>query len=850
MKKILILFICIGLQTFILNAQNALVSVALDKHTSNVTAYAIDTISNYMISVSSDKTLKIWDAKNLDFVKTIRVPQDNGEFGRLSRCAIKPGGEYAVVSGKTGTIRSNEWVSDNRTYSFYFINLRNGNVIDKAGSFDSEIQCLEFSPSGNLLSVAAIDEQVSLFNSNNMAYMGGVYLEDESIYELNFLNDTTLVIATDYRLHIYNVKYHKEDYAELVLLNKLKYYPLEKIFFSSKANTVYTYFKKKNFLFFNKKYYGEFNVNTLSFNKNDQINRENKDIFEKYSDKSSTISDSIFRTISYRYKLSSHNSFCRFSTLGDSVIIEVNGEQPYCIDLKRYVLTTYDTTYIEHRPYRGIGYYEDHLIRQGKGFYADFNNLVFAYGHTISKRHKRLDRYYDIAIPVPVISLNKLFHTDNYFYAFLSDGTVRWYRYEDGKEMLALFVSKEKEWILWTPEGYYYTPDLAHSKLIEWRMQNYMEVLVKSPKEYRGKYYRMDKIKNVLKQINEGINDNENEDQEKEEFNRINQGSIIPQIKIVDSHFFGVEKDSLYVRYEISNYSVDDFGFARTELYLDGKETNDYLYKDNTTGGELLISLPIFANELGLNLYINDRETSYDILSINRTPDNIGSMYALLFGVRKYNPLIVNYLKSAVNDVQDFKSLLEAQNIKNSNIISLEDKAVSVSSLEEQLCYSQIRQQGDDMTILFFSGHGFYDITSDDYYLLTYNVNSRKDFGKAIKTKWLIQEMNKISGYKVIIVDACYSGRIKSELFKMANSVDISKIAVFASSHEEDVSNDGGHLSRSYYIDKFISGIEDMLASKRVITLYSIQKYLEENAKNSTSWCSQEMKRKVIFKQQ
>jgi len=38
----------------------------------------------------------------------------------------------------------------------------------------------------------------------------------------------------------------------------------------------------------------------------------------------------------------------------------------------------------------------------------------------------------------------------------LGDGTIRWYRWSDGKELLALFVDSEsKAWVAWTPQGYY-----------------------------------------------------------------------------------------------------------------------------------------------------------------------------------------------------------------------------------------------------------------------------------------------------------------------------------------------------------------------------------------------------------
>jgi len=40
--------------------------------------------------------------------------------------------------------------------------------------------------------------------------------------------------------------------------------------------------------------------------------------------------------------------------------------------------------------------------------------------------------------------------------AALGDGTIRWFRMEDGREILALFPHRDgKEWVAWTPDGYY-----------------------------------------------------------------------------------------------------------------------------------------------------------------------------------------------------------------------------------------------------------------------------------------------------------------------------------------------------------------------------------------------------------
>jgi len=54
--------------------------------------------------------------------------------------------------------------------------------------------------------------------------------------------------------------------------------------------------------------------------------------------------------------------------------------------------------------------------------------------------------------------------------AACGDGTLRWFRYSDGRELLALFIHpKTREWVLWTPKGYY-DASPGGDRLIGWHL--------------------------------------------------------------------------------------------------------------------------------------------------------------------------------------------------------------------------------------------------------------------------------------------------------------------------------------------------------------------------------------------
>ena len=71
--------------------------------------------------------------------------------------------------------------------------------------------------------------------------------------------------------------------------------------------------------------------------------------------------------------------------------------------------------------------------------------------------------------------------------AALSDGTIRWYRAEDGVEYLAFFfrpasAESTAEWIAWTPQGYYLSSNNG-DQYIGWHLNRGREG---TPRFYRA----------------------------------------------------------------------------------------------------------------------------------------------------------------------------------------------------------------------------------------------------------------------------------------------------------------------------------------------------------------------------
>ena len=86
------------------------------------------------------------------------------------------------------------------------------------------------------------------------------------------------------------------------------------------------------------------------------------------------------------------------------------------------------------------------------------------------------------------------------------DGTIRWHRWSDGAELLALFVNrKTKAWVAWTPSGYYMASP-GGEDLIGWHVnRGWNQAADFFPaSKFHDKYARADIVDRVLDTLDEG----------------------------------------------------------------------------------------------------------------------------------------------------------------------------------------------------------------------------------------------------------------------------------------------------------------------------------------------------------
>lgn len=121
-------------------------------HTAFIQSLVYDERQQRLITVSDDKTIRVWQLPTLDAVATYRVPIASGYEGQLYTAALSPDGRTLAVAGWTG------WQWDNKG-AIYLLDLASGDITGRITGFDEVIGPLAFSPDGKYLALGLLGRQ-------------------------------------------------------------------------------------------------------------------------------------------------------------------------------------------------------------------------------------------------------------------------------------------------------------------------------------------------------------------------------------------------------------------------------------------------------------------------------------------------------------------------------------------------------------------------------------------------------------------------------------------------------------------------------------------------------------------
>jgi len=117
-------------------------------HTAPIRSIDVDAAERFLVTVSNDKSARVWDLANGQLLQVLRPPLGVGYEGRIEAVAISPDGATVATGGWTGY----EW---DGTPSVYLFERASGRLVRRIPGLPNVILHLAYSPDGRYL-VAAL----------------------------------------------------------------------------------------------------------------------------------------------------------------------------------------------------------------------------------------------------------------------------------------------------------------------------------------------------------------------------------------------------------------------------------------------------------------------------------------------------------------------------------------------------------------------------------------------------------------------------------------------------------------------------------------------------------------------
>ncbi|MBF0466241.1 MAG: caspase family protein [Nitrospirae bacterium] len=443
--------------------------------------------------------------------------------------------------------------------------------------------------------------------------------------------------------------------------------------------------------------------------------------------------------------------------------------------------------------------------------------------------------------------------------AAYADGTIRWYRVSDGKELLAFFPHNDKKrWVLWTPKGYY-DASVGGDDLVGWHLNRGKdkEADFFPASKFRSTYYRPDIVSKVLDTLDE----DEAVRQANEQANRKTQTVTIteklpPVVRILSpSSGAEVANTSLTVRYELR--TQDDAPVTSIKVLVNGErqdsEKGITVKPNEGTSNEVKVTIPGKDSEIAIIAENRNSASEPAIVFVRwcgavKKDDEFvikPKLYILAIGVNRYKDKELRLAYSS-KDATDFAGVMKTQKGKlyrDVEIKVITDENASKVNVLDGLDWIQKQVTSKDIAMVLLSGHGVND-SNGVYYYLPADVDTERLKSTAVPFSEIKSTVSALAGKTLFFIDTCHSGNVMggrkglddingviNELTSAENGAIVFAASTGRQYSLEDPSWGNGAFTKA--VVEGLSGKADMKGSGR-ITVNMLDLYISERVKELT----------------
>jgi hypothetical protein len=441
--------------------------------------------------------------------------------------------------------------------------------------------------------------------------------------------------------------------------------------------------------------------------------------------------------------------------------------------------------------------------------------------------------------------------------AAFADATVRWYRIEDGKELLAAFVHQDwKRWVLWTPTGYY-DASPGGEDLIGWHINNGRDVAADffPASRFRATYYRPDIVGRLLGTLSEAEATRLADAEAGRKSREAELAKIAPPVVTIQSPADGAEVNlrEITLRFDVRTPSENPLTIVR--VLIDGRPANVHrgftLVPSSTDSRELRVTVP--SRDCEVSLIVENRFAASVPATVRpkwrggQQAATQSRLFVLAVGISGYAGALK--LQLSAKDAEDFSTAMQRQKgllYQDVQVKLLTDERATRDAILDGLDWVEKNTTQNDIGMLFLSGHGW-NGTDGSYYFIPVNFEADRLRRTAVASTEIQKTVQSIAGKVVVFLDTCYSGNVlggrgkelRGDINAVANELVSAEngAVVFTASSGRQLAlerTDWGNGAFTKALMEGLNGKADMMGRGR-ITINALDYYISERVKELTS---------------
>jgi len=906
-------------------------------HTAAIKRIAADATGRYLVTGSTDKTVRVWDLESGRLLKVLRPPLGDGNDGRVYSVAMAPDGATVACGG---------WMrgKSEPSYSIYLFDRATGTVLRRIPGLPGAVFHLAWSPDGRFIAAALSHRGILVFRAHDGTQVGSDTAYGDQSYSVDFHADGRLVSTSwDGIVRLYRVadgglslmekqpapggkqpfaarfspdgRHIAVGYEDSTRVDVLSGDDLALAFSADTTGVNHGNLAMVAWSADGRTLYagGRYNVGGIfTIRAWNQAGRGNA---SELPAEQGTVLDIVPLKgggIAYGTAGPSFGAFdargqrvveqraatgdfggnpdgFKVSRDGDTVLFSFErwGKSPARVDLgeRRIVLgppsdpalaaPVTSAPGLDIRDWRNttrptlngqVLALHPYEWSRAVAIPSDQQSLVLGGEWSLRRYDRQGKQLWNVAVPGTVWGVN-VSGDGRVVVAALADGTIRWYRLVDGKELLALFPHADRRrWVLWSPSGYYDASPGAED-LIGWHVNRGKDSAADfyPASRFRGTFYRPDVVAKLLGTLDEAAALRLANEDAGRKTQTVDVAKALPPVVEIVSPPDGTAVSVLEVRLRFRVRTAADAPITAVRTRVNGQAVSPadthVITAAPTPDGVREITVPVPPRDSEIMLFAANRH-GISVPGVLRllwrgvpatsAPVPGGdfavkpTLYLLAVGVSQYQDSALK-LQYPAKDARDFAQTMLAQKgglYQEVEVKLLTDAQATRDEVVDGLDWLQRQVTAKDLGMLFFAGHGVND-PNGIFYLLPANADTDKLKRTGVPYSEIRNTLASLAGKALFLFDACHAGNaiggrraappdITAVLNDLASAEN--GVVVLASSTGRQYSLESAEWNNGAFTKALVEGVNGKADRQKTgrITHKALDWYLAERVKELT----------------